>query len=213
MNKIELEIVALSHSITQSHSYAIVLGEKPSGRRLPIVIGGFEAQAIAVAIEKMTPSRPLTHDLLKSFSDTFNINIKEIIIDNLVDGVFYAKLICVGHNGKEVEIDSRTSDALALAVRFNCPIYTYEFILDSAGIILEEGGEKEKKQTKKAQSPKESGKTSAKTPSKQLQTKTGDITKMTIKQLNDTIDDLLANEKYEEAVKYRDEINRRKQNS
>jgi bifunctional DNase/RNase len=137
MNKIALEIVALSHAITRNHSYAVVLGEKKGYRRLPIVIGGSEAQAIAVAMEDMAPTRPLTHDLMKSIFETFEVDLKEVIINNLLDGVFYAKLICF-KEGEEIEIDSRTSDALALAVRFECPIYTYEFILDSAGIVLEE---------------------------------------------------------------------------
>src|ERR1700760_4821831 len=144
MKKIELEIVALSHSITQTHSYAVVLGEINGLRRLPIVIGGFEAQAIAVALEKMHPSRPLTHDLMRNMFDSFDIDLKEIVINNLKDGIFYAQLLC--QRGKDVvEIDSRTSDALALAVRFGCPIYTYEFILDSAGILMEDSSSKKKK--------------------------------------------------------------------
>ena len=135
--KLELEIVALSHSVTQAHSYAVVLGEVNGVRKLPIVIGGFEAQAIAVAMENMNPSRPLTHDLIKSIFDNFDIVLKEVVINNLLDGVFFAKLICL-KDRQEFEIDSRSSDAIALAVRFGCPIYTYETILDSAGIILEE---------------------------------------------------------------------------
>ena len=137
MNKIGLEIIGLSYSQTQSGAYALVLGEKEGIRRLPIIIGGFEAQAIAIELENMTPSRPLTHDLFKTFAYTFEIKIKEVIIYNLVEGIFFAKLIC-NQNGKEVEIDARTSDAIALAVRFNCPVYTFEFILSSAGIILDE---------------------------------------------------------------------------
>ena len=116
MKKIELEIVALSHSITQTHSYAVVLGEVNGLRRLPIVIGGFEAQAIAVALEKMQPSRPLTHDLMKNFMTAFNIELHEIIISDLQEGIFYSKLVCSTDNDT-IEIDSRTSDALALAVR------------------------------------------------------------------------------------------------
>ena len=123
MKKIELEIVALSHSITQTHSYAVVLGEVNGLRRLPIVIGGFEAQAIAVALEKMQPSRPLTHDLMKNFMTAFNIELLEVIISDLQEGIFYSKLVCSSDNDT-VEIDSRTSDALALAVRFGCPVYT-----------------------------------------------------------------------------------------
>lgn len=137
MRRIELEIVALSHSMTQSHNYAVVLGEKRGKRRLPIVIGSFEAQAIAVALEQMTPNRPLTHDLFKSALDTFEIKMKEVIINNLLDGIFYARLVCL-KNGELYEIDSRTSDAIAMAVRFDCPIFTYDFILEAAGVILEE---------------------------------------------------------------------------
>lgn len=137
MRRIELEIVALSHSMTQSHNYAVVLGEKRGNRRLPIVIGSFEAQAIAVALEQMTPNRPLTHDLFKSALDTFEIKMKEVIINNLLDGIFYARLVCL-KNGELFEIDSRTSDAIAMAVRFDCPIFTYDFILEAAGVILEE---------------------------------------------------------------------------
>ena len=134
MRKIELDIVALSHSVTQSNNYAVVLGEREGARRLPIVIGAFEAQAIAVAIENMTPNRPLTHDLFKNTLDTFNIQLKEVVINNLLEGIFYARLICL-KDGEIIEIDSRTSDALALSVRFKCPIYTYEFILDAAGVV------------------------------------------------------------------------------
>src|SRR6476620_10180842 len=137
MKKIELEIVALSHSITQTHSYAVVLGEVNGLRRLPIVIGGFEAQAIAVALERMQPSRPLTHDLMKNFMNAFNVELMEIVINDLQEGIFYSKLVCVNEHDT-VEIDSRTSDALALAVRFGCPIYTYEHILESAGILMED---------------------------------------------------------------------------
>ena len=137
MKKVRLEIVGLSYSQTQSGAYALVLGESTGSRRLPIIIGGFEAQAIAIELEKMTPTRPLTHDLFKAFSETFSIDITEILIYNLVEGIFYAKLICTD-GAKEVEIDARTSDAIALAVRFNCPIFTYEFILKSAGIVLDD---------------------------------------------------------------------------
>ena len=143
MKKIELEIVALSHSITQTHSYAVVLGEINGLRRLPIVIGGFEAQAIAVALEKMHPSRPLTHDLMKNFMTAFSIDLQEIIISDLQEGIFYSKLICISEHDT-VEIDSRTSDALALAVRFGCPIYTYENIIESAGILMEDSAGKKK---------------------------------------------------------------------
>ena len=137
MKKVKLEIVGLSYSQTQTGAYALVLGEAKGKRRLPIIIGGFEAQAIAIELEKMTPSRPLTHDLFKSFAEGFNIEVSEVLIYNLVEGIFFAKIICNG-DGKEVEIDARTSDAIALAVRFNCPINTFEFILSQAGILLDD---------------------------------------------------------------------------
>lgn len=140
MKKIKLDIVGLSYSQTQSGAYALVLGESGGKRRLPIIIGGFEAQAIAIELEKMAPSRPLTHDLFKTFSDKFGITVKEVIIHNLSEGIFYSKLIC-NDRLKDEEIDSRTSDAIALAVRFKCPIYTYEFILSSAGIVIDEDKE------------------------------------------------------------------------
>ena len=137
MKRIELDIVALSHSVTQSHNYAVVLGERRGHRRLPIVIGSFEAQAIAVAMERMVPNRPLTHDLFKNTLDTFNIYLKEVVINNLLDGIFYARLVCV-KDGETFEIDSRTSDAIAMAVRFACPLFTYDFILEAAGVVLDE---------------------------------------------------------------------------
>lgn len=196
MKKIELDIVALSHSLTQSHNYAIVLGEQKGKRRLPIVIGGFEAQAIAVAMERMTPSRPLTHDLMKNFLQIYDVELKEIIINNLLDGVFHAKLVCL-KEGDLVEIDSRTSDALAMAVRFDCPIYTYDFILESAGIILEEG-EEEEEGTAKRPTRRKRDKTSLKT--------------MQMDELEKLLDEVLEKEDYEKAAKIRDEINRRNTN-
>ena len=139
MRRIELDLVALSHSMTQSHNYAVVLGERRGQRRLPIVIGSFEAQAIAVAMERMIPNRPLTHDLFKSTLDTFGVQLKEVVINNLLDGIFYARLVCTNKMGELSEIDSRTSDAIAMAVRFECPIFTYDFILETAGVIMEDG--------------------------------------------------------------------------
>lgn len=137
MKKIKLEIIGLSHSQTQAGAYALILGEVYGKRRLPVIIGGFEAQAIALEIEKMTPSRPLTHDLFKSFAEEFQIQLEEVIVYNLVNGIFFAKLIC-SSGGKKHEIDARTSDAVALATRFQVPIYTYEFLLSSSGVIIEE---------------------------------------------------------------------------
>lgn len=208
MKKIELEIVALSHSITQSHSYAVVLGEVNGVRRLPIVIGGFEAQAIAVALEKMNPSRPLTHDLMKSVCNSFSIELKEIIINNLVDGIFFAQLVCK-HGDEEVEIDSRTSDAIALAVRFDCPIYTYEFILDSAGLNMEDSGKEGEGITPEKKTTGEPKKSSAGSAPVQ----SGDLTKYNIKELNDLLQQYIDHEEYEKAIAVRDEIGRRKKHS
>ena len=200
MKKIELEIVALSHSITQTHSYAVVLGEVNGLRRLPIVIGGFEAQAIAVALEKMAPSRPLTHDLMKNFMNAFAIDLHEIIICDLQEGIFYSKLVCSSDNDT-VEIDSRTSDAIALAVRFGCPIYTYENILESAGILMEETGEGKKKKGKQDVIVEEEGPTGHE-----------DLKTMTLEELNTLLNDVLDSEDYIRAIAIRDEINSRKKN-
>ena len=203
MKKIELDIVALSHSVTQSHNYAVVLGEQDGSRRLPIVIGGFEAQAIAVAMERMTPNRPLTHDLFKNTLDTFEVKLKEIVINNLLDGIFYARLICV-KEGEEFEIDSRTSDALAMAVRFGCPIYTYEFILDAAGVILEdtEGGEESSMDMDKPQPV-------SKKKSRRKKASGNTLSSYTLEDLNKMLEEVLSDEDYERAAKIRDEIQRR----
>ena len=194
MKKIELEIVALSHSITQTHSYAVVLGEVNGLRRLPIVIGGFEAQAIAVALEKMQPSRPLTHDLMKNFMTAFNLDLHEIIICDLQEGIFYSKLLCSSENDT-VEIDSRTSDALALAVRFGCPIYTYEHILDSAGILMEDSGTKKKKTTSNIEEEPNVNE---------------DLRAMSLDDLNTLLTQVLEHEDYIRAIAIRDEINSRR---
>ncbi len=191
MKKIELEIVALSHSITQTHSYAVVLGEVNGLRRLPIVIGGFEAQAIAVALERMKPSRPLTHDLMKNFMLAFNIDLHEVIINDLQEGIFYSRLVCSTEN-ETVEIDSRTSDAVALAVRFGCPIYTYDHILESAGIVKEED-EAEKKVVVTHDDSSEN-----------------DLKKMSVKELESLLAEVLEHEDYIRAASIRDEINSRR---
>lgn len=198
MKKIELEIVALSHSITQTHSYAVVLGEVNGLRRLPIVIGGFEAQAIAVALERMQPSRPLTHDLFSSFMATFAIELLEVIIYKLEEGIFFATLVCKGH-GETVEIDSRTSDALALAVRANCRIYTYENILETAGLYLDSTeGSAEQTETEAASSKKIVKKDSTK-----------DLKSMSLEELNAQLQQVLEQEDYVMAITIRDEINNR----
>ena len=196
MKKIELEIVALSHSITQTHSYAVVLGEVNGLRRLPIVIGGFEAQAIAVALEKMNPSRPLTHDLMKNFMVAFSIDLHEIIISDLQEGIFFSKLIC-STDQETIEIDSRTSDAIALAVRFGCPIYTYEKIIDGAGIIPDEADQPQ-------QAEEVVSKTTVESEAQQ------DLKNMSLDELNTLLNDVLEKEDYMKAIAIRDEINSRK---
>ncbi|MCY7291277.1 MAG: bifunctional nuclease family protein [Ferruginibacter sp.] len=197
MKKIELEIVALSHSITQTQSYAVVLGEINGLRRLPIVIGGFEAQAIAVALERMSPSRPLTHDLMKNFMLAFNVELHEIVINDLQEGIFYSKLICSSENDT-VEIDSRTSDALALAVRFGCPIYTYDNILDQAGVMMDE--ELNPKQEISANVP-------VSTTSKNQSLKA-----MSLDELNILLTEVLESEDYIRAIAIGDEIKSRGRN-
>lgn len=196
MKKIELEIVALSHSITQTHSYAVVLGEVNGLRRLPIVIGGFEAQAIAVALERMQPSRPLTHDLMKNFMTAFNVDLQEVIINDLQEGIFYSKLVCSTENDT-VEIDSRTSDAVALAVRFGCSIYTYDTILDSAGILMDDDEKKKKTAGGGSVSQTDSG-------------TRDDLKKLSVPELETLLTEVLEQEDYIKAIAIRDEIKSRK---
>lgn len=195
MKKVKLEIVGLSYSQTQTGAYALVLGETKGKRRLPIIIGGFEAQAIAIELEKMTPSRPLTHDLFKSFAEGFNINISEVIIYNLVEGIFFAKLIS-SDGSKEVEIDARTSDAIALAVRFNCPINTYEFILSQAGILLDDEA------IAAANDPIEK--------EDLVEVEETDYIKKSTEELKQLLEVALDEEDYEKASRIRDELNNRK---
>lgn len=196
MKKVKLEIVGLSYSQTQTGAYALVLGEAKGKRRLPIIIGGFEAQAIAIELEKMTPSRPLTHDLFKSFAEGFNISVNEVIIYNLVEGIFFAKLIAT--NGeKEVEIDARTSDAIALAVRFNCPINTFEFILSQAGIILDDESAA-------------AGTTEPENAEDLVEADVNDYLKKSTEELKQLLQNALDEEDYEKASKIRDELNNRK---
>jgi uncharacterized protein len=197
MKKIELEIVALSHSITQTHSYAVVLGEINGLRRLPIVIGGFEAQAIAVALERMNPSRPLTHDLMKNFMLAFNVELHEVVINDLQEGIFYSKLVCSSENDT-VEIDSRTSDALALAVRFGCPIFTYDTILESAGILMENDEKKKKAAASTSHITTEGS------------SERDDLKTLSLEELNSLLNEVLEQEDYIRAIAIRDEINLRK---
>ncbi|MES2620455.1 MAG: bifunctional nuclease family protein [Bacteroidota bacterium] len=198
MKKIELDIIALSHSVTQSHSFAVVLGEVGGTRRLPIVIGGFEAQAIAVALDNMKPSRPLTHDLMKALCDTFDIQLEYIFISKLLDGVFYSNLVC--KRGEEIfEVDSRTSDALALAVRFDCPIYVEESILNEAGVEADPNEEN--------LAASDSGAEIAELVSPDVPVNYSD---MTVAELQVQLKSALDNEDYELAARIRDVINKKK---
>ncbi|MGB0136003.1 MAG: bifunctional nuclease domain-containing protein [Flavobacteriales bacterium] len=201
MNKIELEISDIAPSGSTSGAYALVLSEvgASTNRKLPIVIGGHEAQAIAIELEKMTPSRPLTHDLFKSFSHSFGIEVEEVIIYNLIEGIFFAKLIAT-QDGRKAEIDSRTSDAVALAVRFNCPIYCYDFILDSAGVTAEEADLEMEEETASDVSLEE------------LSTE-GRDEDLSLKDLEKQLAIAIEREEYERASKLRDEIERRKSQS
>jgi uncharacterized protein len=200
MSLIQLTIKGISYSQTQTGAYALVLSEIEGTRTLPIIIGAFEAQSIAIALEtEIRPPRPLTHDLFKTFSDTFGIVIKEVIIHKLVDGVFFSSMVCE-KNGKEVMIDARTSDAIAIAVRFDAPIYTYENILDKAGVILkleEEMAIEGKKEIKKIPADLSD--------SKEKST----FSKLTLTQLQDQLQQAVINENYELAAKIRDEISKR----
>lgn len=198
MNKIKLNIIGLSFSQTQSGAYALVLGEDDGHRRLPIIIGGFEAQAIAVELENMTPTRPLTHDLFKNFAMSYKIEITEVIIYNLKEGVFFSKLICT--DGKdEKEIDARTSDAIAMAVRFNCPIYTYEWILSQAGVAIDDESLPIDEPKEK---PKEKVKERKKTPA--------EFASLSEEELKESLMKAIDDEAYELASKIRDELSKRK---
>ncbi len=193
MEKIELKIIGLSYSQTQSGAYALVLSEKKGTRRLPIIIGGFEAQSIAIELEKMKPSRPLTHDLFKTFVEAFEVSIREVLIYNLVEGVFYAKIICE-REGNIVEIDARTSDAIAIGIRSSCPVYTFEHILSSAGIQLEDelGADGQVQELEE-----------------EIQENANELTQASSEQLEELLQEALKDEDYERASEIRDEINKR----
>jgi len=193
MDKIQLEIIGMSYSQSQSGAYALILGETHGKRRLPIIIGGFEAQAIAVELEKMKPSRPLTHDLFKNFADHYSIIIKEVIIDKFLEGVFFAKLVCISPEG-ESEIDARTSDAVALAIRFSSPIYTHEDILAQAGIIMEEKTSEVNEDISDSFD----------------ETSSNEYADLTLGELEDSLQKAIENEEYEKASKINDEIKSRK---
>jgi len=200
MSLVRLNIKGISYSQTQSGAYALVLSEEEGERTLPIIIGAFEAQSIAIALEKeIKPPRPLTHDLFKSFADRFNIIVKQVIIHKLVDGVFYSSLICECDKIEEI-IDARTSDAIALATRFNAPIFTFENILDKAGIIL-----KIKDQSKLAKSKFKMEDLVADVVEESPST----FSNESIKELNEQLEQAVNNEDYELAARIRDEISKR----
>lgn len=192
--KIELQIADIAPSGSTSGAYAMVLAEVEGSRRLPIVIGGAEAQAIAIELEKMTPSRPLTHDLFRSLAHSFAIDIEEVLIYNLVEGIFFAKLIA-NLGGRTAEIDARTSDAVAIAVRFNCPIYCYEFILDAAGVNSEDVADE----------------LSLEEPDIDMEelSEVTDTSSMNIEELQRQLENAINQEDYEKASQLRDEINKR----
>jgi len=196
MDKIKMGIYGLQYSQTQTGAYALVLEEAEGTRRLPIIIGSSEAQAIAIELENMSPTRPLTHDLFRTFAQQFKIDIQEVIIYNFVDGVFYGKIIC--HDGKEtVEIDCRPSDAIALAVRFKCPIYTHEFILNAAAFEKDESGAGIRPIAAESEDSSSDG---------------GGFSQLTVEELEESLNAALAREDYEEASLIRDEINKRNKN-
>ena len=195
MDKIELRVMAISRSVTQSLNYAVVLGELNGPRRLPVIIGSAEAQAIAIAIEGMSGPRPMTHDLFKNTLETLRTELREIIISDIKEGIFYARLV-LDHDGEIIEVDSRTSDALALATRFDCPIYTYELILQNAGIVLEGEGDEELQMQDVADDP--------------TGERSDNLSSYTMGELNTMLEDVLSEENYERAAQIRDEIKQRK---
>lgn len=197
MEKIQLEIADIAPSGSTSGAYALVLSETHGNRKLPIVIGGHEAQAIAIELESMTPSRPLTHDLFKAFAHSFSISVEEVIIYNLIEGIFFARIIAT-LDGKRAEIDSRTSDAVAIAVRFKCPIYCYDFILDTAGVNAEEAEESYASEEDLEQ---------------EIGGDIGSTSSMSIAELEQELNSAIEREDYERASEIRDEITRRQQGS
>jgi uncharacterized protein len=194
MEKIRLDIIGMSYSQSQSGAYALILGEREGKRRLPIIIGGFEAQSIAIELEKIKTPRPLTHDLFKTFADSFGIRITEVMINKFSEGVFYAVLVCTDGK-KELEIDSRTSDAIALALRFGCPVYTFENIMVAAGILMEEDTEGNKNEESSGE---------------EVPSGESAFTENSLDELNQMLQSAIDHEDYEKASKIRDEIRKRK---
>lgn len=200
MSLIRLNIKGISYSQTQSGAYALILSEENGKRKLPIVIGAFEAQSIAIALEKdIRPPRPLTHDLFKNFSDRFSIIVKQVIIHKLVDGVFYSSLICENNNKEEI-IDARTSDAIALALRFSAPIFTYKNILEKAGVKLNIDLENQKSEDLIDDKV---------TDEKSEDFSKNTFNKLSLTELKNLLKKAVDDENYEVAAKIRDEISKR----
>lgn len=199
MSKIKLDILGLSSSQSQSGSFALILGEEKGNRRLPIIIGMFEAQAIAIEIERIAPNRPMTHDLFRSFADSFHFRVDEVLISDLREGVFYAKILC-SDGEQNVEIDARPSDAIAIGLRFKAAIYTTENILSEAGIILNDDSEEQDKSTTAIVPSHEA---------KRAKTWQEELKDMSSERLQTLLDEALANEDYEKAAVIRDELNQR----
>ncbi|GAB3998469.1 bifunctional nuclease family protein [Spirosoma daeguense] len=197
MDKIKLEILGLSPSQSQSGSFALVLGEEYGNRRLPIIIGMFEAQAIAIEIEKIVPNRPMTHDLFKQFAEHFKFTVREIMISDLREGIFFAKIVCFD-GVRESVIDARPSDAIAIGIRFNVPIYTNESILSEAGITAN-GNDEEEDQEELVRS---SNRPTARSFGDQLKNASSE-------ELQRMLEEALSNEEYERAAKIRDEMSKR----
>ncbi|MDE5418332.1 bifunctional nuclease family protein [Labilibaculum sp. DW002] len=203
MGKIKLNVLGLSYSQTQTGAYALVLSEEDGDRRIPIIIGGVEAQSIAIQLEELAPPRPLTHDLFKSFAEAFTVNVVEVNIYRLEEGIFYSELICE-KGANRIRIDSRTSDAVAIALRFKCPIYTTDEIIEKAGIVLSIEGES---QEPSIAAPKES---ESVMPSTSAGNQFSDYS---LAQLTGMLDDAIKDEDYEKASLLRDEIGRRGEKS
>lgn len=210
MSLVKLVIKGISYSHTQNGAYALILNEVDGDRKLPIVIGAFEAQSIAIAIEKeLKPPRPLTHDLFKNFADRFDIVINQVIIHKLVDGVFFSSIICE-RDGIEEIIDARTSDAISLAIRFQAPIFTYKNILDKAGIFLNDGvvdGDENENESEDIDDVLEEIFTNIEPP--KMTERVNEYTHFSLKELNELLENAIANEDYEKAARLRDEISRK----
>jgi bifunctional DNase/RNase len=205
MGKIKLNVLGISYSQTQSGAYALVLSEEEGNRRIPIIVGGFEAQAIAIELEGLTPPRPLTHDLFKNFSDSYGIRILEVNIHKLEEGVFFANILC-DNGDREMTLDARTSDAIALALRFQCPIYTTEEIVEKAGIVLDFEKGSGLEGSGEEDTPEEIVAPPEKTSKKIIHP---DLSDSTMEELKSMLADAVAKEDYERASLIRDEINRR----